>query len=957
MQKSVSNILLFFGLFLSILPLKAGDFIYSLNSGASVAWKVYPVSAAGNNITSLSALDYNASAWISAQVPGTFFVDYVHAGLEADPDYGDNIYQVEESKYNQPFWYRTEMEVPPNFTQEKIWLNLEGTNKKATVYLNGQQLGIIKGHVQRAKYDVSGIVSTMQKNVLLVRIDIPKQRNHREQDGWDNFANYAMPTYMASAGWDWMPYVPGLNCGITNDVYLSNSGTVSLEDPWIRTELPDKNQAYLSLQAQLNNTGNQAVTGKLEGTVQPGNIQFAKDITIPANTNQTITLDKDEFSQLIIDNPRLWWPNGYGEPNLYVCNVKFTVNETVSDEQEITFGIKKYEYKTENTALTFYINGEKILLKGGNWGMSEYLLRCRGEEYKTKIKLHADMNYNMIRCWTGCVTDEEFYQYCDQYGMMVWDDFWLANAFIGGVDDENEFRSNAIDKVKRLRNHTCIALWCGANESAPPGNLDTDLKDIIAGYDGNDRRYQSNSRQGGGLTGSGFWNNFPARDYLGEGVPSWGGDFGDWNKKRGMRTELGIATFTTFESFKEFIPASHWWSADWSKNEMWNKHFFGELASAANPESYFNTVKKNYGASTGIEEFCEKSQYLNLEIMKAIYEGWNDHLWNDATGILIWMSQPAYPSFVWQTYDYYYDATGAYWGAKKGCEPLHIQWNCANNSVKIINTSLLDYTHLKAKATVYNLDGSMYEPLSMEKTVDVLSKEAKECFILSSSGANSALSTLNFIRLELRDDQDQLVSDNFYWRNVKSADDYTSLNTLPKANLATNYTEKRENGQYIIDYQVTNNSATVAFGIRLRVVNEQTGKRILPVFMKENYFTLMPGETKNVQIQFDESLTGNDKAAVLVKQYGQNESTTPINPIAVEKKNAPLNIYPNPVSDRLYLDAGREWTSLKIVDLSGTTVYSGPMETAINVSPLSPGFYFLQAASGKDVYTAKLIKK
>jgi uncharacterized protein YlaN (UPF0358 family) len=1086
MKKNIFTVIVF--LFTSVFSSTAGDFIYSLDSGTSLAWKVYPVSTAGTNVATLSSPDYNPSEWIPAQVPGTFFVDYVNAGLELNPDYGDNIYNVDESKYNKPFWYRLEFTVPQSFTKDKIQLNFEGINKKATVYLNGQSLGIIKGHVQRAKYDISAIASRTGNNILLVRIDIPNQRNHREQQGFDVFANYAMPTYMASAGWDWMPYVPGLNCGITNDVYLSNSGTVTLDDPWVRTDLPSKTLAHLSVQTQLKNTDSQPVSGQLQGTIQPGNIQFTKAITLPANTEENIVLDKNEFSQLTINNPELWWPRGYGEQALYTCTLTFTVDNVVSDEQTVSFGIKKYEYNTENTSLTFYVNGEKILLRGGNWGMSEYLLRCHGEEYRTKIKLHADMNYNMIRCWTGCVTDEEFYQYCDEFGIMVWDDFWLATG-IGLPDDVNEFRSNATDKVKRLRNHPCLALWCGANESLPPGTLDNDLRSIIAQYDGNDRRYQPNSRKGGGLTGSGYWNNFAARDYFREGIPSWGGDFGDGNKKWGMRTELGMATFTTFESFKEFIPQADWWPSNWKTNEMWNKHFFGELAPAANPESYFNAVKKNYGVSTDIENFCERSQFLNLEIMKAIYEGWNDHLWNDATGILIWMSHPAYPSFVWQTYDYYYDATGAYWGAKKACEPLHIQWNCSNNSVKVINTTVQNYTNLKAKATVYNLDGSIYEPLSTEKTLNVLSKEAKECFILSTSGENlalqktayssgnddpsrdsskavdgdistrwasnyddnawiyvdlgepkefdrislswegaygkqfiiqvsndasewtnvytqgagnggtesitfnkttaryvklqgvkratqwgyslyefqvfaspdtgnqSVLSDVNFIRLELRDNQNNVVSDNFYWRNVTNADDYTALNTLPQANLSTNETSRHENGQYIIDYQITNNSSTVAFGIRLRVIDEQTGKRILPIFMKENYFTLMPGETKDLQIQFDESLTGNHNAGVLLKQYGQSEITTGIKEIASGKVKPVLNVYPNPATDWLYLNGDKAFHSVKIVDINSRIVYSGNNESEINISRLAKGFYLLQAIRGNEVYTTKWIKK
>ena len=126
--------------------------------------------------------------------------------------------------------------------------------------------------------------------------------------------------------------------------------------------------------------------------------------------------------------------------------------------------------------LTFFINGQKIYLKGGNWGMSEYLLRCHGKEYETKIRLHKEMNYNMIRLWTGCVTDDEFYDYCDKYGIMVWNDFWLYVAY-NAVAQPEAFKANALDKVRRLRNHPSIAIWCGANETRPAPELDILARD------------------------------------------------------------------------------------------------------------------------------------------------------------------------------------------------------------------------------------------------------------------------------------------------------------------------------------------------------------------------------------------------------------------------------------------------------------------------------------------------
>ena len=204
-----------------------------------------------------------------------------------------------------------------------------------------------------------------------------------------------------------------------------------------------------------------------------------------------------------------------------------------------------------------------------------------------------------------------------------------------------------------------------------------------------------------------------------------------------MRTEIGTATFPTFESIKEFIPEKDWWplpTDEQLKNDddnVWNKHFFGKEASNANPINYKNSVNTQYGESFGLEEFCEKAQLLNIEVMKGMYEAWNDKMWNDAAGLLIWMSHPAYPSFVWQTYDYYYDPTGAYWGAKKACEPLHIQWNASNNSIKAVNTTAKDLKGATAKATIYDLNGKEVTVYGQTKQVDVAASDIAEAFTLN----------------------------------------------------------------------------------------------------------------------------------------------------------------------------------------------------------------------------------
>ena len=731
----------------------------SLNSSDSqIIWEVKP-QADLENITGeqISTSGFEMSDYVKGVVPGTVFTAYVEAGIVSDPNYADNIYKVDETFYNRPFWYRTEFELPSSYSEgRRVWLHFDNTNRFADFYFNGEKISGTKtstkdvsGHMLRSKFDVTNLIKKSGKNAIAVLITDPDQKKTRKAK--EPYGVACSPSYLAGAGWDWMPYVPGRLAGITGNAYLMVTGDVVMEDPWIRSELPTLQKAELSLSTDIRNASSSPKKVVVSGVIEPGNISFSKDIRVEGGATAKLSVDKDDLSQLVVEHPRLWWPNGYGEPHLYTCKLTCSVDGKVSDVKKITFGIKKYEYKMVDNVvgypvLTFFINGQKIYLKGGNWGMSEYLLRCHGKEYETKIRLHKEMNYNMIRLWTGCVTDDEFYDYCDKYGIMVWNDFWLYVAY-NAVAQPEAFKANALDKVRRLRNHPSIAIWCGANETRPAPELDNYLREMIAREDNNDRMYKSCSNQDG-LSGSGWWGNQPPRHHfetsgsnLAFSKPAYpyGIDHG-----YGMRTEIGTATFPTFESVKEFIPQKDWWplpTDEQLKNDddnVWNKHFFGKEASNANPINYKNSVNTQYGESSGLEEFCEKAQMLNIEVMKGMYEAWNDKMWNDAAGLLIWMSHPAYPSFVWQTYDYYYDPTGAYWGAKKACEPLHIQWNASNNSIKVINTTAEDLKGAIAKATVYDLNGKEVPVYGQTKQVDVAASNIAEAFSLNFNPFNLA---------------------------------------------------------------------------------------------------------------------------------------------------------------------------------------------------------------------------
>ena len=976
---NIWKITLILTLLLSSITSQAQKEKISLNSEGNLAvWRV-KAQAEVADPSLIMSVRYNTEGWVKATVPGTVFGSYVSEGLEPDPNFGDNAYTIDKSKYDRNFWYRTEFLSPKVETGEKVWLNFEGVNRKGEIFFNGTRLGLLDGFMHRGNFDVTDLLSKEGKNVLAVLVH------------WVGtpVPNYASPTYVSCAGWDWMPYVPGLLSGITDDVYLTKTREVSMIDPWIRSKVPSRDEATLSLQLELRNNTAVDQKGILKGVIRPGNIEFSEEMEIEAGKQRDFLLDNTKLKQLVVRNPALWWPNGYGEPNLYTCELTYSVGGKVSDRQLLTFGIREYGYEMVDGILHLKINGEPVYLKGGNWGMSEYMLRCRGEEYDLKVKLHQEMNFNMIRNWIGSVTDDEFYQACDKYGIMVWDDFWL-NSNSNLPDDVFAFNMNAVEKIKRLRNHACIAVWCGDNEGYPLPPLNKWLEEDVNVYDGGDRAYHANSHSDG-LSGSGPWMNSHPNWYFTKAPYGYGANI---TRGWGLRTEIGTAVFTTFESFKKFIPEKNWWP----RNEMWNKHFFGNSGGNAGPDKYFSTVEYNYGKAKGIEDFCRKAQLVNVEVNKAMYEGFQHHIWDDASGILTWMGQSAYPSLVWQTYDYYYDLTGAYWGIKKACEPVHIQWSYADNSVKVINTTLQDLQGLKATARVYNLDGKEMGRYTQNVTLNAAANKDSYCFHLNFTTDNLAfgkkafassvskdagepgaaidasdgsrwaseprddewiyvdlgepaeiatialnweaahaksykllisddaahwkeiysnedckggleeikikpvrtryvkmqgvkcatmwgyslyefelygkkkkptdLSPVHFIKLELNDANGNLLSDNFYWRSNKPGD-YKALNTLSKAklNVTSQLVNRTDHGDKKVIKATIKNVG--AFAVHVQAVRSSDGERILPALMNDNYFTLLKGESKDIEIEFDSELLPDDNYRLSVIPYNK----------------------------------------------------------------------------------------
>ena len=816
-------------------PTPAGNKL-PLNGGN---WKIQRASEVREPGEVISSADYSGAVqWPVATVPATVLSSYINIGALPDPNYAANQLQVSESFFTSDFWYRREFFVPKDFGKEEIFLNLDGINWKADLFVNGTNAGRMEGAFIRGKFNVTQLLLPGQSNVLAVKIikndnvGAVKEQNAISPDQNGGILGADNPTFHASVGWDWIPTIRGRNTGIWNDVYLTTSGVVTIEDPFVRTglALPDTTKADIRIEVLLRNHKDRVVSGVLEGTF--GDLPFNQEVVLEPNAAQTVQ------ATLTMENPKLWWPKGYGAPYLYDVHIQFTADGAVSDETAFQSGVRQMSFDENNGILSLYINGRRFIGRGGNWGFSESNLNYRGREYDIAVAYHADMNFTMIRNWVGQIGDDEFYEACDRHGIMVWQDFWLANPWDGPDPYDNDlFMKNAEDLVKRIRNHPSIAIYVGRNEGNPPAELDNALRKMIPQQHPG-IHYISHSAAGV-VSGGGPYRALPVRDY-----------FLLYGKDR-LHSERGMPNVMTWESLSQTLSPD----ALWPQNDQWGMHDY-TLEGAQGAASFNKMVEEGFGPADNARQFTEYAQWFNYNGYRGIFEGRSEF----RRGMLLWMSHPAWPSMVWQTYDYYFDPTAAYFGCKKANEPLHIQWNPVYHDIEVVNLHAGTHEKLTAKAMLVNMDGTV----QWEKDTLLNSYEDStvKCFRLEFP---ESLSSVHFIKLILTENG-RTVSDNFYWRGVEEGN-YKALKDMPKVTLNKKTTLNKTGKNWKITTVLKNDMSAPCLMIRLQVKGKNTGERILPVFFSDNYFSLLPGDEKTVTMTFCHRDTRGEKPIVTVSGF------------------------------------------------------------------------------------------
>ncbi len=597
----------------------------------------------------------------------------VAKGVFPDPYFGDNLrklpgagYPIGPSFANEPmpadspyrcgWWYRTEFTAPESTSPgQHFWLHFGGINYRADVWLNGRKIADaanVAGAYRTYDFDVTGAIKPGQRNVLAVETFAPTEN--------DLGINWV----------DWNPCPPDKDMGLWGDVDLVTTSAVALRSPMVATHLEDDtlNVADLTIYAELHNATDMPVKGEVAGSAAGAN--FTQTVELAAHEERTVVFTPQEFPQLRIHNPQLWWPWQMGQPHLEQLTMRFTVQGQVEDEQSVKFGIREVtsELTAANGSRLFRVNGKRILIRGAGWA-PDMMLREDDDRLREQVRMMRDMNLNTIRL-EGKLETEAFFRLADEQGILILAGWCCCDRWEDWKNWKPEDLSIATASLRaqllRLRSHPSLLAWLNGSDHAPPPDVERAYLDVEAETHWPNPVLAAASAAdtpGSGPTGVKMTGPY---DYV---EPSYwyvdhehGGAFG-FNTE----TSPGPA-IPSLASRRKFLPDPE----AWPPSPDWSLHFGGgEFTSL---KAFDEAMAAIYAKPHSAADYERMAQTMSYDSERAIFEAYSRNKYV-STGVVQWMLNNAWPSMIWHLFDYYLDAGGGYFGVKKACEPLHIQYS------------------------------------------------------------------------------------------------------------------------------------------------------------------------------------------------------------------------------------------------------------------------------------------
>ncbi|GLH73460.1 glycosyl hydrolase [Geothrix limicola] len=696
---------------------------------------------------------HSQAGFLNVTVPTTERAALLKAGEIPDPYVGTNnegSLWTEEKEW----WFLKAFTVPAALRGQSIDVVFDGIVYRGEVWLNGEPLGRMEGMFNPFAFPVSKALRYGEKNYLAVRLEAPEdatQRNLVRGYQYDLQPDRPQRHVISQSlyCWDWAPHM--VVTGIWRPVRLRVSGPLRVERPWVRSTLmparstlipvrstlkgdPARPDARLDIQVETTNTTDQDQEATLIATLKPktfnGESRFLRQsLRLAPRATVQARFEVDLIA------PRLWWPNGMGDPDLYTCEVKVLCGGRPSESATTSFGIRELKIvANENTEAflksmadsvqtgasstdlvavqhlgkvvgaypwTFQINGKKMFAKGSNWVPADQMLRLDRARYAHLLDLARDAHFNLFRVWGGGLFEtEDFYELCDEKGLLNWFEF-LSSSDFSGID-RDRFTQAARAALRRIRNHPSLTYYCGGNEFDPDDKGVKDLIDrlgeVVKAEDP-DREFHRASPYMGDDHYWGVWHRFAP--------------YTEYRRVRPFRSEAGLNALPVLENYRKFTPDDKLWPVDaqWLEYRGSYQVNFSHLPKQ---DRYAN----EFGPASGIAEYIRHSQ-----MAQALADGFNIEFCRSKkfqnSGVLIWQFNDAYPCASWSLVDWYGTPKAAYYAARRACRPLHVAadfetylWKPGATfkaALSLLNDLDLPQSHLKVESILMDLQGHLLD--------------------------------------------------------------------------------------------------------------------------------------------------------------------------------------------------------------------------------------------------------
>jgi len=627
-------------------------------------------------------------SWLSAAVPGDVGQALLDAGRIPDPCWSDNLRRCQWIE-DRDWWYRLEFDRPPAFPTENVELAFESIDLLGEVWLNGRCLGETDNAFRTWTFDVTGRLKATG-NTLLVRLRAlgplldafgPWRENEHATD-----ARLAYRTCQCLFGWDWAPILPAIGLG---PVRLVGRAGPRIEDVHVRTRINGDVDVFVELYPKPDQAGTLDIAIRGHGA--------------DLNARRTTTAARSVQS-FRIENPRLWWPNGYGDQPLYDLRVRYRHGRRILDERALRFGIREIgEFEEpyacadgkgdsplqEKGTVPFSglswgvtVNGVKVHVQGSNWVPVDLFPHTpRPARYERLLRRAAEANFNMLRVWGGGIYEHDvFYDLCDRLGILVWQDFMFASGRY--PSDEPAFRDNitaeAEEQVRRLRSRPSVAVWCGCNEDSSSWGYrrkkgedlyNVILPGVVAVQDGTRPYVVSSpwSRTDAGndpSTGNCHLSCYKfCRDARAAPRPqAWRTYRQHFETVVSFDSEFCVNGPCRRESLERYMPADRLWPF----NDLW---MFRNCMPSHIHQAEF--AEQCVGPVTDLDSFLKGAMAVHMEHVRGEFENARRAKF-DCGGTMGWMFGDIWPTANWAIIDYHGVPKPAFYAAKRACEPVAV---------------------------------------------------------------------------------------------------------------------------------------------------------------------------------------------------------------------------------------------------------------------------------------------